>query len=428
MSKSQQKLENQQIDKNNQNNQTEKIDQKVNQKVRIGFVGLGDHADEMLLPSILLCPKMSLCAISSRNYDKLEDFGYRYNVPKSGRFENWEKLVLSPNIDAIIVSASPELHHQVAKLALQNGKHIFIEKPPTRNTTELIELIELQKTSNLKTFVGYNFTFSKSFGKLGQVLNNSPIKFFRSRFVSSRPQKVNYHFQNILEYGAFSMLIHPLATLIETMGNIQKHDFLLTNFDHKKENTNQTENQITNQITNQNLENKEKTRNQTEKQNLEESEKEKLTEILPKNGVENGVENKKEEENLQENRFAMTNFFQCEKGNAVIEWGNYANRFECSFELTNEMCETGKLDNLNHLEFWNLESHNFGKDFKGKERLVFDNSPLLGGFANAGYSSEMDNFASSILENVETKSEIKKSLEIYRVLDEILAKAEKSRK
>lgn len=326
--------------------------QKFNSKklIRVGFIGLGDHAMEQLFPSLITIPSVELTIISSRNPDKLELFANKFK-PKFTT-ENWEE-VIDPNlVDAIIVSASPGLHYQVTKKCLEKRIHVFVEKPPTQNLSQLQELIELQKKTNCKTFVGYNFTHSAAFGKMQQVLGPN-IKFFRSKFISSRPKSFNYHYQSVLEYGLFSMLIHPLDTLIQTLGKVKKHNFQLTWIDSVN--------------------------------------------------------------------FTMINFFQCQKGNGVIEWGNYSNRFECDFELVNEQNEVGRCQNLWNLEFFNLQETKLTNNFKNKETLNYHFSPLTGGFERTGYTWELANFFEAIEQNQPSKSELEQSLEIYRVLEEIQA-------
>jgi hypothetical protein len=109
---------------------------------------------------------------------------------------------------------------------------------------------------------------------------------------------------------------------------------------------------------------------------------------------------------------------------AVLDWGNYSNRFECRFELTNQTGETGILDNMGNYELWNMQSHSFDSTiFKGKERLVFDNSPLLGGFERTGYQREFELFVKAILENSTSDCELEESLEVYRAIKEVKEKS-----
>ncbi len=53
------------------------------------------------------------------------------------------ELLRSPEIDAVAVITPVWTHYELAKMALENGKHVFIEKPFTSNSTEAEELIEL---------------------------------------------------------------------------------------------------------------------------------------------------------------------------------------------------------------------------------------------------------------------------------------------
>ena len=53
------------------------------------------------------------------------------------------KLMSSPEIDAIAVVTPVWTHYELAKAALENGKHVFVEKPFTSNAAQAEELIEL---------------------------------------------------------------------------------------------------------------------------------------------------------------------------------------------------------------------------------------------------------------------------------------------
>jgi predicted dehydrogenase len=111
--------------------------------LKLGFVGLGDHAFEQLLPAIKITSGLELTALSSRTPDKLEKFANKFQPKFTTGI--WQDL-LDPNvIGGIVVSASPQLHYEVAKECIVRGIHCFIEKPPTQNLGQLKELIELKK-------------------------------------------------------------------------------------------------------------------------------------------------------------------------------------------------------------------------------------------------------------------------------------------
>src|SRR5579871_6953569 len=59
-------------------------------------------------------------------------------------------VISSPKIDAIAVVTPVWTHYELAKAALENGKHVFVEKPFTSNTAQAEDLIELAQKKNLK--------------------------------------------------------------------------------------------------------------------------------------------------------------------------------------------------------------------------------------------------------------------------------------
>ena len=60
------------------------------------------------------------------------------------------EVVQSPDIDAVAVVTPVWTHYELAKKALNNGKHLFIEKPFTCNVEQADELIELAEKKNLR--------------------------------------------------------------------------------------------------------------------------------------------------------------------------------------------------------------------------------------------------------------------------------------
>ena len=65
------------------------------------------------------------------------------------------ELMSSTEIDAIAVVTPVWTHYELAKAALENGKHIFVEKPFTSNRAQAEELIELAARKNLKIMVDH---------------------------------------------------------------------------------------------------------------------------------------------------------------------------------------------------------------------------------------------------------------------------------
>ena len=84
-------------------------------------------------------------------------------------------LMTSPEIDAIAVVTPVWTHYELAKAALENGKHVFVEKPFTSNAAQALELIELAARKNLKIMVDHTFLFTGAVQKIKQLLQDDAL-------------------------------------------------------------------------------------------------------------------------------------------------------------------------------------------------------------------------------------------------------------
>ena len=83
------------------------------------------------------------------------------------------ELMSNPEIDAVAVVTPVWTHYEIAKSALQNGKHVFVEKPFTSNVAQAEELIDLASSKNLKIMVDHTFLFTGAVRKIKQVLHEN---------------------------------------------------------------------------------------------------------------------------------------------------------------------------------------------------------------------------------------------------------------
>jgi len=66
-------------------------------------------------------------------------------------------------------------HYELAKAALENGKHVFVEKPFTSNTAQAEKLINLAEQKNLKIMVDHTFLFTGTVRKIRQLLDDGTL-------------------------------------------------------------------------------------------------------------------------------------------------------------------------------------------------------------------------------------------------------------
>ena len=84
-------------------------------------------------------------------------------------------VITSPDIDAIAVITPVWSHFELAKAALENGKHVFVEKPFTSSAVQAEELINLAEQKNLTIMVDHTFLFTSSVRKISQLIDDGSI-------------------------------------------------------------------------------------------------------------------------------------------------------------------------------------------------------------------------------------------------------------
>jgi predicted dehydrogenase len=91
--------------------------------------------------------------------------------PQAKITKDCQELLTAPDIDVIAVVTPVWTHFELAKAALQNGKHIFVEKPFTANVAQAEELIELAARKKLKIMVDHTFLFTGAVRKIRQLVD-----------------------------------------------------------------------------------------------------------------------------------------------------------------------------------------------------------------------------------------------------------------
>jgi len=88
---------------------------------------------------------------------------------------NPDDILLSPEIDAVAIVTPISHHFPLAKKALANGKHVFVEKPFTANVAQAMELIELAERKGLRIMVDHTFLFSGAVRKIREIIDTSTL-------------------------------------------------------------------------------------------------------------------------------------------------------------------------------------------------------------------------------------------------------------
>jgi len=115
--------------------------------IRIALVGLGKIARAQHVPALAADEGFELVAAASPN-QRLD------GVPN---FPSIEALLAGlPLLDAVAICTPPQVRYDIARLALEHGKHVLLEKPPGATLNEVHSLVELAERRRVALFATWH--------------------------------------------------------------------------------------------------------------------------------------------------------------------------------------------------------------------------------------------------------------------------------
>jgi predicted dehydrogenase len=125
------------------------------EKLRLGLIGAsvkGTWSARSHLPALQASSDVELTAVCTTKADSAEAARRAWGARLA--FDDWNKMVASPEIDAVAVVVRVPSHYAPTKAALEAGKHVYCEWPLGRTTAEAVELAALAKANGVVTAVG----------------------------------------------------------------------------------------------------------------------------------------------------------------------------------------------------------------------------------------------------------------------------------
>lgn len=140
--------------------------------LRMGVVGYGYWGPNIVrnLRSLEGCQVVGVCDQSPAAMRRIKQAHPDLNVTT-----NCSELLESKEIDAVAVVTPVCTHFDLAKAALQNGKHVFVEKPFTATARQAEELVELAERKNLKIMVDHTFLFTGAVRKIRELIDEGVL-------------------------------------------------------------------------------------------------------------------------------------------------------------------------------------------------------------------------------------------------------------
>jgi len=137
------------------------------EQVRVGFIGCGTHATEVLLPAVQQAG-MDLAAICDLDKRRAQRAIRRFGAFRA--YQDLQTMIAEMDLDAALVCGPPELHAEAAHVALEHGVHVWTEAPPAPTAAEAERLAELAGAKGLVAQVGLMLRFAPAYRRLREII------------------------------------------------------------------------------------------------------------------------------------------------------------------------------------------------------------------------------------------------------------------
>ena len=134
--------------------------------MKVGIIGLG-YWGPNLVRNFLSQPEVNKVVGCDSNEERLKFIKSKFpDVELTHYYDN----LLMNGLDAVVIATPVSTHFAIAKKALENGKHIWVEKPFTYTSREAEELINIAERKNLKIHVDHTFIYTGAVKKMKDLV------------------------------------------------------------------------------------------------------------------------------------------------------------------------------------------------------------------------------------------------------------------
>ena len=154
-------------------------------RIKTALIGYGFSSQTFHIPFLLCNDSFEITAISSSKPKLVKE-----KLPDVTVYASAEALITESDVDLVIITTPNEYHFPLAKLALEKGKHIVIEKPFVTNSQDGQTLIDLAKKYNRVASVFQNRRWDGDFLTVKKLINEEQlgdVRIFESHFSRFRP-------------------------------------------------------------------------------------------------------------------------------------------------------------------------------------------------------------------------------------------------
>jgi UDP-2-acetamido-3-amino-2,3-dideoxy-glucuronate N-acetyltransferase len=128
----------------------------------------------------------SVCDLDEENLKMVKELYDDVNTVK-----NFEDVLNNPEIEAVCIVTPSHTHFKLVKMALEKGKHVYVEKPISTSAEETLILKDIAEKKNVKLLVGHLLLYHPAVNRLKMLIEEGALG--EIVYAQSDRLNVNYH-------------------------------------------------------------------------------------------------------------------------------------------------------------------------------------------------------------------------------------------
>ncbi len=142
-------------------------------KVRWGFIGCGEVTEKKSGPAFNMVEGSEVVAVMSRNKEKARSYADRHGIRRW--YDDAQKLIDDPDVNAIYIATPPSTHATYAIMAMKSDKPVYVEKPMASNYEDCCRINRIAEKTGIPCFVAYYRRYLPYFRKVMQLVEEGTV-------------------------------------------------------------------------------------------------------------------------------------------------------------------------------------------------------------------------------------------------------------
>jgi myo-inositol 2-dehydrogenase/D-chiro-inositol 1-dehydrogenase len=127
-------------------------------KLKVGLIGCGRIVQLVHLNILTHLPDVQLVALAEPDVQRRVEASRR--APSAVSFEDYQELLKKSEADAVVICLPTALHAEAAVAALEQGKHVYLEKPLATSLDEAQKVVTSWRRAAVVGMIGFNYRFN----------------------------------------------------------------------------------------------------------------------------------------------------------------------------------------------------------------------------------------------------------------------------